>query len=68
MLGDCYAAAIVEHLSKEQLMTASAAIYEVRTQMNFQKVVSYVPRNLLQTMSFIIVSVALKTVITRQYS
>ncbi|XP_069704267.1 excitatory amino acid transporter-like isoform X2 [Periplaneta americana] len=28
MLGDCYAAAIVEHLSKEQLMAADAAVYE----------------------------------------
>jgi hypothetical protein len=45
MLGDCYAAAIVEHLSKEELMTASTTIYEVRSQMNFQKVVSYIPSN-----------------------
>ncbi|PNF17685.1 hypothetical protein B7P43_G07363 [Cryptotermes secundus] len=28
MLGDCYAAAIVEHLSKEQLIAVDAAIYE----------------------------------------
>jgi hypothetical protein len=35
MLGDCYVAAIVEHLSKEELMTASAAMYEVRSQMNY---------------------------------
>lgn len=28
MLGDCYAAAIVEHLSKEQLMATDAAVYE----------------------------------------
>lgn len=30
MLGDCYAAAIVEHLSKEQLVAADAAIHQVR--------------------------------------
>jgi hypothetical protein len=41
MLGDCYAAAIVEHLSKEQLMAADAAIYEVRTKINFQKFISF---------------------------
>jgi len=35
MLGDCYAAAIVEHLSKEQLMTVDAAVYQVRTQLYF---------------------------------
>jgi hypothetical protein len=47
MLGDCYAAAIVEHLSKEQLMAADAAMYKVRTQMNLQKFVSYIPYTLL---------------------
>jgi hypothetical protein len=34
MLGDCYAAAIVEHLSKEQLVAAGAAIHQVRTKLN----------------------------------
>jgi len=34
MLGDCYAAAIVEHLSKEQLVAASAATHQVRTKLN----------------------------------
>jgi hypothetical protein len=31
MLGDCYAAAIVEHLSKGELVAAGAAIHQVRT-------------------------------------
>jgi solute carrier family 1 (high affinity glutamate transporter) protein 2 len=30
MLGDCYAAAIVEHLSKKELMALDAAGYQVR--------------------------------------
>lgn len=30
MLGDCYAAAIVEHLSKDQLVAAGAATHQVR--------------------------------------
>lgn len=32
MLGDCYAAAVVEHLSKKELMALDAAAYQV---MNF---------------------------------
>jgi hypothetical protein len=38
MLGDCYAAAIVEHLSKEQLMAAGAAVHQVRTKLNLYTV------------------------------
>jgi len=38
MLGDCYAAAIVEHLSKEQLVAAGAAVHQVRTKLNLYTV------------------------------
>jgi hypothetical protein len=34
MLGDCYAAAIVEHLSKDQLMAIDAVSYQVRIEIN----------------------------------
>jgi len=30
MLGDCYAAAVVEQLSKKELMALDAAAYQVR--------------------------------------
>lgn len=30
MLGDCYAAAVVEHLSKKELMALDAAAYQVK--------------------------------------
>jgi hypothetical protein len=36
MLGDCYAAAVVEHLSKEQLMAADAAAHQVRKKLNLR--------------------------------
>jgi len=38
MLGDCYAAAVVEHLSKEQLVAAGAAIHQVRTKLSLYMV------------------------------
>lgn len=31
MLGDCYAAAVVEQLSKKELMALDAAAYQVRS-------------------------------------
>jgi hypothetical protein len=40
MLGDCYAAAIVEHLSKEQLVAADAAVHQVRKKLNLYTVTS----------------------------
>jgi len=43
MLGDCYAAAIVEHLSKEQLAAAGAAIHQVRTNLNLYTVTNWLP-------------------------
>jgi hypothetical protein len=43
MLGDCYAAAVVEHLSKEQLVAAGAAMHQVRTKLNLYTVTSLLP-------------------------
>lgn len=40
MLGDCYAAAIVEHLSKGELVAASTAIHQVRTKLSLYTVTS----------------------------
>lgn len=38
MLGDCYAAAIVEHLSKKELMACdAAAIYQVNFFVEFNR-------------------------------
>jgi Na+/H+-dicarboxylate symporter len=34
MLGDCYAAAVVEHLSKQQLKAADTVTYQVRVQLS----------------------------------
>ena len=65
MLGDCYAAAIVEHLSKEQLLAAGAAVHQVRTKLNL----CTVNQSLISTyLIYIFISTVLRSLTNKNWS
>ena len=47
MLGDCYAAAVVEHLSKKELMALDAAAYQVCNSIHITRI-SFLKKNSVQ--------------------